>query len=85
MNKEKEKIKKTEKEEKQPYTNYVIVNLFVLLINFINVLIWLNLYLQGHEYGLIWIFVSGLIIIYQIIKLYKYGKQDIFKFPIIKF
>jgi len=74
MNKEKEKIKKTEKEEKQPYTNYVIVNLFVLLINFINVLIWLNLYLQGHEYGLIWIFVSGLIIIYQIIKLYKYGK-----------
>ena len=74
MNKEKEKIKKTEKEEKQPYTNYVILNLFVLLINFINVLIWLNLYLQGHEYGLIWIFVSGLIIIYQIIKLYKYGK-----------
>jgi len=74
MNKEKEKIKKTEKEEKRLYTNYVIINLFVLLINFINVLIWLKLYLQGHEYGLIWIFASGLIVIYQIIKLYKHGK-----------
>jgi len=47
---------------------------FVLYL-FIGMLFWVDLYLhKGHEYGWIWVIVCGLVVIFQLPKLYKYGK-----------
>ena len=76
MNKEHEKIAKR---NRQPYTIFsVIGSLFILLLNLGGVIAWVDLYLhKGHEYGWIWIVVCGLVVLFQLPKLYKYIKWAI--------